>query len=424
MNNNTIYTLFFIIIGCSSCNLFDTDIEEDRSSFFKIYPNYSSYNDINGDYLVNTDEGFLLGASFTPDNSRLSNQIRVNHNGALINRKNIDGSFTTYKKIIPSNLDDSIYFLVSPTDQNFSYLIKMALDDNQPGNKIQLGNDAIEPVDFWLLSNDNLIVLTENHENDSKLELTYLNSDLTVIWKREFALKDHGLHASNVIYDEETGSFIILGYEWDYKIFIAELNEDGNIVNTRFFEEFNFEPISYGLTNPLYEPVLLNMGTHYMVVETGRNYIKEDDSPYSSIYRISKDLNDVSRLGIDTKFTIVNTVQNIDNQILINGFIDSVFAIKKLDSDGNLVTWTNNEDFVTFNLDIKSLRTNNPQGNEIFNSNPAFSFSSGDTDFFKPGNIVKTTDGGYAMIGTYGIFNGDNFEPVVTLFKFRQDGSY
>ncbi len=420
MNNQHIYILLIIIIGFSSCDLFETNLVQDRSSFIKIYhKNNVNYNSINGDYLVSTNEGFLLGASLYPEaNDRLNSQTRVSHLGKIIERKDIPSSLTRYKKIIPSNNNKDFYFLGSSGSQTQADIIRMSLDEIIPTEKLQF-DASTSPIDFCILPNNHLMVITKNSfDFPSKLELTYLDENLNIIWEREFAFEDTAFLGLSIIYEEDTGHFLILGKNGAQKLFIMEVNEDGNLINTRFFEEFGFEPVSVPANTSIsYEPTLLNMGTHYMVIETGRLYLKEDGSPYSSIYQIDKDLNNITELETNTNFTSVNTVQKLDNEIIINGFLaDSTFAIKKLDSNGNLTKWANGEDFVTFDMNIQEL-----ENESIFDSSP---YLGSFNDFFIPGNIVKATDGGYAMIGTYGVFNGDDFESVVTLFKIRSDGSY
>lgn len=429
MNNQYIYIVLFIIIGFSSCNLFETEIVEDRSSFFKIYPKGNiNYNAINGDYLVNTNEGFLMGASLTPKlNNRLSHKIRVSHDGALIDRKNIENTIDTYTKIIASKNGQDFYSLGSydsSIEGTTAEIIKTSLESSTY-SELRFGI-SLEALDFSVFSKNSqeyiIVLIRDNSEFDNiKTTLILLDTNLKTIWKREFSFDETALVGFSVIPNEDTGNFIVLGRDNDYQLFIMQINEDGNLTNTRFFEEFGFEPIHFPQNpsiKPIYKPTLIDIGSHYIVIETGRLYEKNDNSlPFSSIYKVDKDLNNITRLDTDTKFSAVNTVQKLDNEILINGFLeDSTFAIKKLDGEGNLVTWANGEDFVTFDMNIEKLENGN-----IFSSSPTLGTYN---DFFVPGNIVKTTDGGYAMIGTYGIFNGDDFESVMTLFKFRSDGSY
>jgi hypothetical protein len=424
MNNKNLYLLLLAIIGFSACDLFETTIEEDRSSFFKIYPTSNpSYDAIRGDYVINTKDGFLLGGSFSPQQSlSRSAYIQVSHEGALKERKNLDNIITQYIKIIPGSNQNDYYFLGDNSLNTHAYAFKMPLNDINAIKSYKFGEQPNRSsIDFSLLPNDNLIVLTQNKFNfPSSLELSYLDADLNLIWERKFGFENASFIGLSVLHDAASGNFTVLAKTGSNQLLMMKVNMDGNLLNTRFFEEFSFQPVTTNSANSpesIYKPVLLDMETHYLVVETGRSYTKSDNSPYSSIYRIDKELTAISRLETDTKFRIVNTVQKLDNEVVINGFLDdSTFAIKKLNSEGEILNWGNGKSFVTFDMDLETLGDG-----EIFGASPQLGLYN---DFFLPGNIVKTPDGGYAMIGTYGIFNGEDFETVMTLFKFRSDGSY
>jgi hypothetical protein len=427
MKSPYIYIFFLIILSFNSCNLFETKIEFNRDSFFSIYPKGSNnYSAINGDYVTKTSEGFLLGGSFSPVPDNITNQIRVSHIGNLINENILSNAFVSYKKILPTSNEQDFYML-GLNAMNSAMVLKMALADSLPSLSYSYSS-SITPIDFCVSSDNNLTVLTQNNENfPAVLMLTHFDENLNILWEREFTFDEVTPRGLNVVYEKTNNHFIVLAkVSLNQKLFLMDINEDGNLVNTRFFEEFNIGNITIPQTSPdssnpsatrSYEPVLLDMETHYMVVETGRYYERNDNLPYSSIYRIEKDLSNIIALeGINTNFSSVNTVQNLDNEIVINGFIDDVFAIKKLDSDGKLIDWDTGESFVTFDMNLELLSEG-----EVFSSSPTLGNFD---DFFIPGNIVKTTDGGYAMIGTYGLFNGEDFETVMTLFKFKSDGSY